>query len=40
MRAPILTKSPPREHITPVLKKKHWLKIQDRIIYTNVDAYI
>ena len=22
-----------REHITPVLKKLHWLKIQDRIIY-------
>ena len=33
--ARILTKSPRREHITPVLKKKiHWLKIQDRIIYT------
>ena len=31
--AHILTKSPRREHITPVLKKLHWLKIQDRIIY-------
>ena len=29
----ILTKSPRREHITPVLKKLHWPKIQDRIIY-------
>ena len=30
----ILTKSPHREHIIPVLKKKiHWLKIHDRIIY-------
>ena len=29
----ILTKSPRREHITPVLMKLHWLKIQDRIIY-------
>ena len=28
-----LTKSSRREHITPVLKKLHWLKIQDRIIY-------
>ena len=24
---------PRREHIAPVLKKLHWLKIQDRIIY-------
>ena len=31
--ARILTKSPCREHITPVLRKLHWLKIQDRIIY-------
>ena len=31
--ARILTKSPRREHITPVLKKLHWLKLQDRIIY-------
>ena len=31
--AHILTKSPHREHITPVLMKLHWLKIQDRIIY-------
>ena len=30
--ARILTKSPCREHNTPVLKKLHWLKIQDRII--------
>ena len=29
--ARILTKSPRREHITPVLKSLHWLKIQDRI---------
>ena len=36
--ARILTKSPRREHITPVLKSLHWLKIQDRI--TNIDAYI
>ena len=32
-RARILTKSPRREHINPVLKKLHWLKFQDRIIY-------
>ena len=32
--ARILTKSPRRNHITPVLKKLHWLKIPDRIIYT------
>ena len=31
--ARILTKSPRREHITTVLTKLHWLKIQDRIIY-------
>ena len=31
--AHILTKSPRREHITPVLKSLHWLKIQDRITY-------
>ena len=31
--ARILTKSPRREHITPILMKLHWLKIQDRIIY-------
>ena len=29
--ARILTKSPRREHITPGLKRLHWLKIQDRI---------
>ena len=29
----ILTKATRREHITPVLKKIHFLKIQDRIIY-------
>ena len=28
------SQSPRREHITPVLKKLHWLKIHDRIIYT------
>ena len=32
-RTLILTKSPRREHITPVLKSLHWLKIQDRITY-------
>ena len=32
--ARISTKSPRREYITPVLKKLHWLKIQDIIIYT------
>ena len=31
--ARILTKSPRREHITPVLKTLHWLKIQDRFTY-------
>ena len=31
--ARILTKSPHREPITPVLKSLHWLKIQDRITY-------
>ena len=31
--ARILTKSTRREHITPVLKSLHWLKIQDRITY-------
>ena len=31
--ARILTKSPRRDHITPVLKSLHWLKIQDRITY-------
>ena len=31
--ARILTKSPRREHVTPVLKSLHWLKIQDRITY-------
>ena len=31
--ARILTKSPSIEHITPVLKSLHWLKIQDRITY-------
>ena len=29
----ILTKSPRTEHITPVKKNLHWLKIQDRITY-------
>ena len=32
--ARILTTSSRREHITPVLKNIHWLKIQDGIIYT------
>ena len=32
--ARILTKSSRREHVTPVLKEFHWLKIQDIIIYT------
>ena len=31
--ARILKKSPRREHITPVLKKLHWLKIQNISIY-------
>ena len=31
--ARILAKSSRREHITPVLKSLHWLKIQDRITY-------
>ena len=31
--ARILIKSQRREHITPVLKSLHWLKIQDRITY-------
>ena len=31
--ARLLTKSPRREHITPVIKSLHWLKIQDRITY-------
>ena len=31
--ARILTKSQRREHITPVLKRLHWLKFQDRITY-------
>ena len=38
--ARILTKSPRREHITPVLKILHWLKIQDRITYKIIDANI
>ena len=32
--ARILTKSPRREHIIPVLKSLHWLTIQDRITFT------
>ena len=31
--ARILTNSPRREHITPVLKNLHWFKTQDRITY-------
>ena len=29
----ILTRSPRREHITPVLKQLHWLKVRERIRY-------
>ena len=29
----ILTRSPRRDHITPVLKQLHWLKVQERIRY-------
>ena len=36
--ARILTKSPRREHITPVLKSLHWLKIQDRIRFQMVSS--
>ena len=38
--ARILTKSSRREHITPILKKIHWLKIQDRIIYKMAPPYL
>ena len=31
--ARILTRSPRREHITPVLKQLHWLKVRERIKY-------
>ena len=31
--ARILTRSPRREHITPVLKQLHWLKVRERIRY-------
>ena len=31
--ARILTRSPRREHITPVLKQLHWLKVRERISY-------
>ena len=31
--AHILTRSPRREHITPVLKQLHWLKVRERIKY-------
>ena len=41
--AHILTKSPHREHITPVLKSLRWLKIQDIItykLYYNIAPYL
>ena len=38
--ARILTKSSRREHITPILKKIHWLQIQDRIIYKMAPPYL
>ena len=31
--ARILTRSPRREHITPVLRQLHWLKVRERIRY-------
>ena len=31
--ARILTKSPRKDHITPVLKQLHWLKVRERIQY-------
>ena len=31
--ARILTRSPRRDHITPVLKQLHWLKVRERIRY-------
>ena len=31
--ARMLTRSPRRNHITPVLRELHWLRISDRIIY-------
>jgi hypothetical protein len=31
--ARIVTRTKPRDHITPVLKELHWLPIQDRIIF-------
>ena len=31
--ARILTRSPRRDHITPVLKQLHWLKVRERIQY-------
>ena len=31
--ASILTRSPRRNHITPVLRELHWLRINDRIIF-------
>ena len=29
----MLTRSPRRNHITPVLRELHWLRISDRIIF-------
>ena len=29
----MLTRSPRRNHITPVLRRLHWLRISDRIIF-------
>jgi hypothetical protein len=31
--ARIVTRTKPRDHITPVLKELHWLPIQDRIVF-------
>ena len=33
--ARMLTRSPRRNHITPVLRRLHWLRISDRIIFLN-----
>ena len=35
--ARILTRSPRRDHITPVLKQLHWLKVRERIRYKSFD---
>ena len=31
--ARIVTRTPPNEHITPVLKQLHWLPVRERVIY-------